>query len=1024
MRSQVQPGNEDGKRRGGLMKVLLHFLLILLFTGLALSANIEGEVSDSLSGESIAGAKISALGFSDETADSSIFTAVSNENGKFLFENLPAGKYYLMCQHPDFKKVSLPWLELNEGDTEYIHFILEPYTGPMEPRIKGYVYSTPQLLPAIIPLEDAVVYLKGRQIERKTSTGPDGSYQFGDLLPGKYLIWAEARDHHPMDSPDTIEILDNSRVLNHNFFLIPEDQVPPVYLVGAVYDATANTPNYPVYPATITLTFNNPLIYGPIDTMSITVTNNPDGSFGFRNLIPAIYDVRCAAKGYYTEYIKGLDLRNGPDKVFFYMKKQVEPPENYVSGQVLNGEDNSPIQSATVSLAGLGPFDIAYVSYTDARGFYHFKSVLPGKYEIRAVARGFYPSRVDTIAIREDTIIKDHDIYLKPLEPSNLVTMHGYVYNGLSSSIKPVHPAYISLIGYNEIGDSLVYHTRNNPDGSYKIANIVPGRYTVRCSAPDFQPQVIRDFPMRPPVVEKNFFLLPRVYPEKGWITGTVKFDKTDIPVVGAKLYFMSKNEVYYRAVTGNDGRYKAFLPADKYYISCVYQKPDSSYYYQEYYDDVHSLADATPVAVYPQEVTSGIDFGIPYPVPPNSVIISGIVTDHAGHPLKEALVRAVQINPPFYFRDNLDVYQTWTDEHGRYKIKINLDRYCFANIAYGFIVSAEKPGYKLEFYDEKPAPYLADILWTTHGTIFNDINFTLDPVNLPNSISGTILSNTGNPIAHTFVIAANANTGEIFFAFADRSGGYTLHSLPAGYYYILFLAPGHIPEYYDDAMTWEDATPVLAHGTVTGIDAELSHFMWQLRDGTLAGVIHDQNGDPLQGALVCIRNMNREMINYGLTDQAGSYSVIGLENGLYQVTVSKVNYASATEWVEFDSTVSDLSMLNFSLDPALTDLPGSDQNTSRIPNTIELQPNYPNPFNPETKINFGIPESQHVKLAVYDILGRKISELLNSTLPAGTYDVTWNGTSDSGQKVSSGIYFYVLVTEKQQLVRKMILNK
>ncbi len=1006
------------------MKVLLHFLLILLFTGLAYSATIEGEVSDSLSGEPITGAKISALGFSDETADSLILTVVSNENGKFLFENIPAGKYYLVCQHPDYKNARLPGFELHEGDAKKVKFVLEPNIDPGRPVVKGHVYSTPSLLPAIIPIENAVVFIKGRDLEKKTTTNSDGEFRFINLPPGKYLIWAKARDHQPMASPDTIEIGDNSRVLIHNFFLIPEDQVPPVYLVGAVYEATANTPNHPVYPAKITLTFNNPMIYGPIDTMSITVTNNPDGSFAFRNLIPAIYDVRCTAKGYYTEYIKGLDLRNGPEKITIYMKKQVGPPENFVGGQILNGEDNTPIQSATVSLAGLGPTDIAYVSYSDERGFYHFKSINPGKYELRAVARGFYPSRVDTIAIREDTRIKDKDIYLKPLQPSNLATMYGHVYNGLYSSLKPVYPAYISLFSCNSTGDSVVYRTKNNPDGSYKIANIVPGKYSVRCSARGFKPHVIRDFPIRPPEVKQDFMLIPEVHPEKGWIAGTVKFDDSNIPVAGAKLFFMSKNKVYHRAVTDNDGRYKAYLPADKYYISCVYQRPDSSYYYQEFYDDVHSLADATPVAVYPQEVTSGIDFGIPYPVPPPSVIISGIVNDNAGHPLKEALVRAVQINPPFYFRENIDVYQVWTDDNGRYKIEIYLNHYSTPNVAYGFIVSAEKPGYKLEFYDEKPAPYLADILWTTHGTIFNDINFTLDPVNLPNSISGTVLSNTGNPIAHTFVIAANANSGEIFFTFADRSGGYTLHSLPAGYYYILFTAPGHIPEYYDDAMTWEDATPVLANGTVNGIDAILSRFMCRLGKGSLAGIIKDRNGNPLEGALLCIRNMNSEMINYSLTDEAGSYSVIGLENGLYQVTVSKVNFASATEWVEFDSTVSDLSMLNLSLDAALTTLPDPDQSTSRIPATIELQPNYPNPFNPETKINFGIPESQHVKIAVYDILGRKISELLNSTLPAGSYDVTWNGTSDSGQKVSSGVYFYVLVTGKQQLVRKMILNK
>ncbi len=375
-----------------------------------------------------------------------------------------------------------------------------------------------------------------------------------------------------------------------------------------------------------------------------------------------------------------MDLRNGPEKVIIYMKKQVVPPENYFGGQVINGEDNSPIQSATVHLASLGPTDHAYTSYSDARGYYHFKSILPGKYELRAIARGFYPSRVDTVGIREDTIVKDHNIYLKPLEPSNLVTMHGFVYNGLFSSLQPVYPACISLFGNDATGDSIVYHTQNNPDGSYKIANIIPGRYTVRCSSKGFIPQVIRDFPLVAPEVEQNFMLLPQVHPEKGWISGVVKFDDSNIPVAGATLQFMSENEVYYRAVTGKDGQYKAYLPVDQYYVSCVYQRGDSSYYYQEYYDDAHSLADATPVMVYPQEVTGGIDFGIPYPVPPNGVIITGVVTDDSGNPLKEALVRAVQINPPFYFSEHMDVHQVWTDDQGRYKLLIGFDRYYFAN--------------------------------------------------------------------------------------------------------------------------------------------------------------------------------------------------------------------------------------------------------------------------------------------------------------------------------------------------------
>ncbi len=144
----------------------------------------------------------------------------------------------------------------------------------------------------------------------------------------------------------------------------------------------------------------------------------------------------------------------------------------------------------------------------------------------------------------------------------------------------------------------------------------------------------------------------------------------------------------------------------------------------------------------------------------------------------------------------------------------------------------------------------------------------------------------------------------------------------------------------------------------------------------------------------------------------------------MYEVTVSKVNYATVTNGLSLIQSVSDVSMLNLNLDASVTNLPDPGQNMTQIPTTVELQPNYPNPFNPETRIQFGIPEAQQVRLSIYDILGRKIKELINETLPAGTYDVTWNGTSDHGQKVSTGIYFYVLVTQKQQMVRKMILSK
>jgi len=67
------------------------------------------------------------------------------------------------------------------------------------------------------------------------------------------------------------------------------------------------------------------------------------------------------------------------------------------------------------------------------------------------------------------------------------------------------------------------------------------------------------------------------------------------------------------------------------------------------------------------------------------------------------------------------------------------------------------------------------------------------------------------------------------------------------------------------------------------------------------------------------------------------------------------------------------------------------------MPTRYMLSANYPNPFNPSTKIDFALPEMQHVKLAVYSIDGRRITTLKNESMPAGRYTVTWTGRDDQG---------------------------
>jgi hypothetical protein len=92
---------------------------------------------------------------------------------------------------------------------------------------------------------------------------------------------------------------------------------------------------------------------------------------------------------------------------------------------------------------------------------------------------------------------------------------------------------------------------------------------------------------------------------------------------------------------------------------------------------------------------------------------------------------------------------------------------------------------------------------------------------------------------------------------------------------------------------------------------------------------------------------------------------------------------------------------------------------TIEIPNYYSLGQNYPNPFNPATVIKFTLPESQNVKLVVFDILGREVKTLVNEVRSPGVYEVNFDASG-----LSSGIYFYRLITDNFTDTRKMLMIK
>ncbi len=92
------------------------------------------------------------------------------------------------------------------------------------------------------------------------------------------------------------------------------------------------------------------------------------------------------------------------------------------------------------------------------------------------------------------------------------------------------------------------------------------------------------------------------------------------------------------------------------------------------------------------------------------------------------------------------------------------------------------------------------------------------------------------------------------------------------------------------------------------------------------------------------------------------------------------------------------------------------------VPTTLQLLPNYPNPFRARTTLEFTLPERRDVRLVIYDVLGRRVRTLVDRSFDAGRHTMRWDGRNTSGQPVASGIYLGRLEVGDQRQVQRLVL--
>lgn len=234
-------------------------------------------------------------------------------------------------------------------------------------------------------------------------------------------------------------------------------------------------------------------------------------------------------------------------------------------------------------------------------------------------------------------------------------------------------------------------------------------------------------------------------------------------------------------------------------------------------------------------------------------------------------------------------------------------------------------------------------------------------------------------------------------------------------------------PTYYPSTIDWRGATVVVPTNNQTNVNIVVFRVVPAPENSnstaTIGGHIYLNNNIP--GNLPGIYPYQRDAILYvkqgssfkrfAISHDDQSYMTSSLDAGTYDLYVYRSGYTYAIRNIVLGTA--NLDTVNFYLDTLA--LIGLHNISERVPQSFELGQNYPNPFNPVTSIKFSIFKEGFVKLAVYNILGQIVADLVNEDLKQGEYKYVFDAMD-----MPSGIYFYKLETGSFTETKKMVLLK
>jgi hypothetical protein len=229
---------------------------------------------------------------------------------------------------------------------------------------------------------------------------------------------------------------------------------------------------------------------------------------------------------------------------------------------------------------------------------------------------------------------------------------------------------------------------------------------------------------------------------------------------------------------------------------------------------------------------------------------------------------------------------------------------------------------------------------------------------------------------------------------------------------------------------------PTLPEGNLRRLEQQCEIAVWGKFDQDIAGLQLEISYDPkeitllkpeltsLTSDLSIFYGGKEGLQKIGIVDVSGKNLIPSGEGALVTLKAKGINLGSVRieKAILVDREAHKIPV------EIVSEIKKSDQDLTTgetgIPQEFSLSANYPNPFNPETEIKYALPKDCHVTLAIYNILGEKVKVLVDEQQSAGYRRACWDGKSDKGEEVASGVYFYRLETKEFSQVKKMMLVK